>query len=174
MTEAITRESFLDEWENTKKGVVQHMDAQPSLCASMDLDKEGLGMIYKNAYTAFEAEDYTQAENLFFILFLLDSNDYNFQKALGAAYEAQEKFDNAISMYTLAMMKNGRSPELLFRTGKCLLATHRKDEARIVFELAAEGSMTDQERPGANSIERLVAIEQSKRILGLLPKSSKR
>lgn len=168
MTKTITRKSFLDEWAKTEKGIAQHMDSQPSLCASMDLDKKGLGMIYKNAHTAFEAEDYTQAENLFFILFLLDSNDHNFQTGLGAAYEAQEKFDNAISMYTLAMMKNGRSPQLLFRTGRCLLATHRKDEARIVFELAAEESLTDQGRPGSNSVERLTSIEQSKKILGLL------
>ena len=168
MTETITRESFLDEWAKTEEGVVKHMEGQESLCTSMDLDKEGLGMIYKNAYTAFEAEDYKQAENLFFILFLLDSKDHNFQTALGAAYEAQEKFDNAISMYSLAMMKNGRTPQLLFRTGKCLLATHRKAEARIVFELAAEFTMSDQERPGANSLDRLASIEQSKKILGLV------
>ncbi len=168
MAEQITRESFLDQWENTKKGVAQHMDGQQSLSTLMALDKKGLGMIYKNAYTAFEAEDYTQAEDLFFILFLLDSKDTNFQTGLGAAYEAQEKFDNAISMYTLAMMKNGRSPQLLFRTGKCLLATHRRDEARIVFELAAESSMTNQARPQENSVDRLVSIEQSKKILGLL------
>lgn len=168
MAEKITRESFLDEWEKTKKGVINHMDGQQSLCTSMDLDKKGLGMIYQNAHRAFEAEDYTQAENLFFILFLLDSKDPNFQVALGAAYEAQEKFDNAISMYALAMMSNGRSPQLLFRTGRCLLATHRKDEARIVFELAAEAGMTDKDGDQANSVDRLVSIEQSKKMLGLL------
>ncbi len=168
MAEQITRESFLDQWENTKKGVAQHMDGQLSLCTRMDLDKKGLGKIYQNAHRAFEAEDYTQAENLFFILFLLDSNDHNFQTGLGAAYEAQEKFDNAISMYTLAMMKNGRSPQLLFRTGRCLLATHRRDEARIVFELAAESGITDQNTSRENSVDRLVSIEQSKKIFGLL------
>ncbi|MDY0220918.1 MAG: tetratricopeptide repeat protein [Desulfobacterium sp.] len=168
MAEQITRESFLDEWENTKKGVVQHMDGQQSVCASMNIDKKGLGMIYQNAYRAFEAEDYTQAENLFFILFLLDSKDHNFQTGLGAAYEAQEKFDNAIAMYSLAMMRNGRSPQLLFRTGKCLLATNRRDEARIIFELAAESDITDQNHPQENSVDRLVSIEQSKKMLGLL------
>ena len=168
MAEQITKESFLDEWEKTKKGVVQHMDGQQSVCTSMNIDKKGLGMIYQNAYRAFEAEDYTQAENLFFILFLLDSKDHNFQIALGAAYEAQEKFDNAISMYALAMMRNGRSPQLLFRTGKCLLATHRKEEARIVFELAAESDLINQELPLENSVDRLVSIEQSKKMLGLL------
>jgi len=168
MAEEITSEIFLNEWNETKKGVVQYMDRQESLCISMDLDKKGLGTIYESAYNAFKAEDYPQAENLFFSLFLLDFKDHNFQIGLGAVYEAQEKFENAISMYTLAMMTGKQTPELLFRTGKCLLATGQKEEAKIVFALAVELGVTNRGSDGTKGLEQLVAIEKSKKILALL------
>ncbi|MBI9089839.1 MAG: hypothetical protein JEZ12_11535 [Desulfobacterium sp.] len=162
MAEEITRETFLKEWTETKKMMTAHMDGQKTLCDTMGIARKDLGVLYQNAYNAFQAEDYPQAETLFFSLFLWNCKDYSFQVGLGATYEAQEKFDNALAMYTLAMMTKEQEPELLFRTGKCLLAMGKKSEAKIVFEIAGEAT------GGGNNFARLGSIEKSRNILTLL------
>jgi Tfp pilus assembly protein PilF len=162
MPAEITREEFLREWAETKKTVVAYMDDRTSLLTTMDMARQDLGVFYQNAWNAFNVEDYAQAENLFFTLFLWDCKDYSFQTGLAAVYEAQEKFENALSMYALAMITREQAPDLLFRSGKCLLGMGKKNEAKIMFELAAEakGYGTD--------LARLSAIEKSKSILALL------
>lgn len=164
MAEEITREIFLKEWLETKKKVVDYMDGQKTLLETMEISRKDLGAIYKNAYDAFTVENYEEAENLFLSLLLWNFKDPTFQTALAAVYEAQEKFENALSMYSLAMMMDRQTPELLFRTGKCLLAMGQKNEATIMFELAAESEA------GGDKINFAVlgTIEKSKNILKLL------
>ena len=164
MEPQINREIFLEEWLETKKAFTEYMDTQKSLLDTIQLTKEDLGVIYKNAYNAFKVEDYAQAENLFFSLFIWDFKNFDFQIGLAAAYEAQEKFENAVSMYSLAMVTKDHDPEILFRLGKCLLAMGEKDEARILFELASEQDMTGEK----NNLARLVSIEKSNNILELI------
>lgn len=164
MAEEITRETFLTEWAKAKSVLTEYMENKSTLLDTMALDKKNLGVIYQNAYNAFKVENYLQAENLFLSLFLLDHTDYDFQVGLAAAYEAQEKFENALSIYTLAMMTTGKDPELLFRAAKCLLAMGEKNEARVMFELAS------QFKPALakNGLAKLASIEKSKNILKLL------
>ena len=164
MEPKINREIFLEEWLETKKAVIEYMDTQKALLDTVQLTKKDLGVIYQNAYNAFKVEDYAQAENLFFSLFIWDFKNPDFQIGLAAAYEAQEKFENAVSMYSLAMITKEHDPEILFRLGKCLLAMGEKDEARIMFELASEQEVTE----GKNNLARLVSIEKSNNILELI------
>ncbi|MBF0201650.1 MAG: hypothetical protein HQK66_10125 [Desulfamplus sp.] len=163
----ITKELFIEEWLGAESVLKEYMETQDSIASVMEVPRESLEILYRDGFNAFKVEDYARAESIFMTLFLLDMKDPSFHNALGAAYEAQEKFENALSMYALSMMLKGRrEPGLLFRCGKCLLASGRRDEAVIVFGLAAEFDMGSSDN-GTN-LESVAYIEKSKNMLNLL------
>lgn len=164
MAEQITKEKFQDSWRETQKSFSKIAENKETLLEMMNMNKQDLNIVYKNAYDAFKVEDYTQAENLFLSLLLWDFKDYNYQVGLAAAYEAQEKFAEALSLYSLAMLTGGQNPEILFRTGKCLLALGEQTEAKLMFELAADFGTHMQ---GIN-LALLGAVEKSKKMLELI------
>ena len=164
MAEELNKATFLEEWKQAQVAVTEFLEEKPLPAEAMGLSKDDMGAIYKNAYNAFQAEDYSQAENLFLTLFIMNFKEYDFQVGLGAAYEAQEKFENALAMYSLAMITRDQNPEMLFRAGKCLLALGKKDEAGIMFELAGECDP----KKGTSRVATVASIEKSKRILELL------
>lgn len=164
MAEELNKETFLQEWTQAQTAVTEYLNEKTMPAEALALSKDDLAGLYKNAYNAFQAEDYAQAENLFFTLFLMNFREYDFQIGLAAAYEAQEKFENALAMYSLAMFTSEQNPDLLFRAGKCLLALGKKDEAKIMFELAGESDPAK----GPKRVSTIASIEKSKRIIDLL------
>lgn len=164
MAEDINKTEYIAHWHETQTTLNKALEAKETLVDIFKISKKDLNIIYQNAYNAFKVEDYHQAENLFLCLLIWDFKDYNYQVGLGAVYEAQEKFEDAMAMYSLAMFSKGKNPEILFRTGKCLLALGEKSEAKIMFELA-----TDYEKkiPEAN-LGILGSIEKSKNMLQLI------
>ena len=164
MATTLNRELFLEEWEDTKKVVTKYFDSKKTFLNTVKLTREDLGEIYKNAYEAFKIENYVNAENLFYSLFIFDFKEYDYQIGLAATYEAQEKFESAVAMYMLAMMTTKPNPEILFRTGKCMLAMGEKKEAQIMFELVSEETMSE----GVNNFIRQIAVEKAANILELI------
>lgn len=161
----ITKESVLEEWKETANFFTQLIASLPTISLNdMGMNAEGIQEIYRQGYNAFQAENYDQAENLFLSLVMLDFKNIDYQLALGAAYETQEKYENALAMYMLAMMTGKDSPAILYRTAKCLLSMGNKTEALIYFKLASE---SEPHETGLDGQQRLFS-EKSKKMVELL------
>ncbi|WP_027362701.1 hypothetical protein [Desulfospira joergensenii] len=164
MVQDVTKEKLIHQWEENSKAFAKAVKGKNELMGILGISKQDLTIIYQKAFDAFQVEDYREAENLFSCLLLWDFQDRAYQVGLGATFEAQEKFEAALNMYVLAMLSGGQDPELLFRSGKCLLALDQKAEAAILFELAAE---SEDNLPQLH-LKALGAIEKSKNMLSLI------
>ena len=164
MTQELTKDEFVSQWAQNTEALAKAVQSGQTLGQMMNMPKENLSIIYRKAFDAFQVEDYSQAEDLFLSLMLWDFKEYAYQVGLAAALEAQDKFQNALGMYTLAMLVNGQNPEILYRSGKCLLAMEQRQEAKIMFELAVD---FETQRPEL-TLATLAAIEKSKNMLSLI------
>ncbi|MCG8564146.1 MAG: hypothetical protein MI747_03600 [Desulfobacterales bacterium] len=150
-------ENFVKEWDTLRSKLAQTMEKQSGL----GLPSEGLEAIYHKAHGAFAAENYELAENLFLLLRTMEPGETRFQIGLAAASEAQEKYDVALTHYSMAMACGEQTPGLLYRAGKCLLGMENREEARAFFTMA--GSAAHGGVPGE-----IIAVEKAKKWMVLL------
>ena len=161
MADLIDRETVLKDLEKMKGLAVEIMENRPRILESQGLSGKDAGPAYEHAYNAFVAEDYEGAQGMFTALLLMDMREKSFQIGLAASLEAQEKFSEALKFYALALALDGADdPALLFRAGKCLLSTQQKEEACILFNMAARSNPTDTRG--------IRAMERSRKILAVL------
>lgn len=159
--EQITEQMFAQEWEKVRAQASAFIENRPKILESLNMTRSDVGSAYKQAYNAYAAGDYQGAQKLFTLLFLLDMKERAFQTGLGASFEAQEKFDQALAFYALAMSQDKiEDPGLMFRAGRCLMARAAGQEARILFKKAARCRPKD-----AGGLR---AVERSRRMLSLL------
>ncbi|MDD9303407.1 MAG: hypothetical protein HUK40_14130 [Desulfobacter sp.] len=158
-----SKEELLEEWDFVKQDARAYLDAAPLLPELFNMDKNTLGPVYKKAFDAFSLENYQEAEDLFTSLFIFDIKDECFQTGLGATFEAQEKFIQAISIYKLAAAKKA-SPQLYYRMGKCFFGMGDKGRAIFMFEMAVEFNLRTKEM----DIHQMAYVERSKKMLELL------
>lgn len=154
-------DSYTEEWEAVKKDAAAFLKEAATLTEVLEMDKSCLGAVYKTAYDAFSLENYGEAENLFTSLFLFDAREPDYQAGYAASLEAQEKFRQAISIYTLMLAKD-ESARIYYRMGKCFFGLEDRDRAALMFDLASKTGAA-----GVNVVEK-IHIEKSKKMAELL------
>lgn len=110
------------------------------------------------AYLKFRGGDYKTAEILFKGLAVLDHLNWYFRAALGAVFQKQGRFEEAIGEYSMALELNPDEVSSWVNRGQCLLHTGDTDAALVDFDhvlkmsLGAEGPWVKRARTLSQAI----------------------
>lgn len=102
------------------------------------IPKALLKEITQIAYLKFKMAEYAVAETLFKGLAIIDHNNWYYRSALGAIYQKQKLFDQAIDEYSVSLMFQEQELSTLVNRGECYYSLGKMDEARKDFEKALE------------------------------------
>jgi len=95
------------------------------------------------AYLKFKMRDYTKAESLFMGLAVIDHTNWYYRAALGAVYQKQKRFDQAVEEYTKALSLKEDEVTTLVNRGECLAITKDFDGALADFDRVASLPLPD-------------------------------
>lgn len=79
------------------------------------------------AYLKFKRKEYDKAETMFKGLAVIDHTNWYYRAALGAVYQKQKKYTEAISEYSIALELKSDEVSCLVNRGECYL--HLQDAA---------------------------------------------
>ena len=88
------------------------------------------------AYLKFKIGDYNLAESLFKGLSIIDHANWYYRAVLGAVYQKQKLYEQAIEEYTMALSLNEKEVTSLTNRGECHLHLKNTIQARKDFEAA--------------------------------------
>ena len=86
------------------------------------------------AYLKFQLKDFNKAESIFKGLAIVDHTNWYYRAALGAVYQKQGKYDDAIDEYDVAIQIKENEWSCQVNRGECLMMTKDFDGARKDFE----------------------------------------
>lgn len=101
------------------------------------IPKALLKEITQIAYLKFKMNDHAVAETLFKGLAIIDHTNWYYRSALGAIYQKQQLFEQAIDEYSVSLMFEENEPSTLVNRGECYYSLGRKEEAKKDLEKAA-------------------------------------
>lgn len=81
------------------------------------------------AYLKYKSQDYKTAETLFKGLSIIDHTNWYYRSALGAIYQKQGLFEQAIEEYTIALSLNEKDLSTLANRGECHLKLENFQDA---------------------------------------------
>lgn len=87
--------------------------------------------IARVAYLKFQMKDYTGADSLFKGLAILDHTNWYYRAALGAIYQKQKMYEDAVLEYQAALALKEDEVSSLVNRGECYVWLGRLDEARV-------------------------------------------
>ena len=99
-----------------------------------DVPKRLLKEIAKIAYLKFKQQDFKKAEILFKGLALLDHLNWYYRAALGAVFQKQGLFEQAIEEYDMALRLKADEATSLLNRGQCFLKFKDFDAALQDFD----------------------------------------
>jgi len=88
------------------------------------------------AYTKYKSGDYRVAESLFKGLSIIDHVNWYYRSALGAIYQKQKFYDQAIEEYDMALTLNNQEISSLTNRGECQMRLNNFSAALKDFEMA--------------------------------------
>lgn len=92
--------------------------------------------VAKVAYFHYQKADYQSAELLFKGLAIIDHTNWYYRGALGAVYQKQKLYDEAIGEYDMALFLNEKEITTLTNRGECYLHLQDYGHALKDFEAA--------------------------------------
>ncbi len=118
------------------------------------IPKALLKEITQVAYLKFKSGDFVVAETLFKGLAIIDHSNWYYRSALGAIYQKQKLFEQAIDEYSVSLMFEEKEPSTFVNRGECYFAIGRKEEAKKDFEqaLALDSAGTNRWAKRASAI----------------------
>lgn len=95
-----------------------------------------LKLLAQTAYMKFKSGDYKLAESLFKGLSVIDHTNWYYRTALGAIYQKQKLYDQAIEEFNIALSLNDKEISSFTNRGECYLNLENYAEALKDFEAA--------------------------------------
>lgn len=86
------------------------------------------------AYLSFKMKDYNRAETLFKGLAVVDHTNWYYRAALGAVYQKQNKYEEAIEEYTIALKIKQDEVSCYVNRGECCMLLDDFEAAKKDFE----------------------------------------
>ena len=144
----------------------QLYDGLRALPASTRLSNEQLEVIYALAYAHVTQGQYAQALPVFSILATYGPTRRHYLAGLALCLEQCERYEEAISMYSLLITLFPGSPEPALQIAECLLMIGRTAEAadeldRVLRGIAESGGRYDALRPRAQVLRDLAGRRAS-------------
>ena len=87
------------------------------------------------AYLKFKSKDYPTAETLFKGLSIIDHTNWYYRAALGAIYQKQGLFEQAVEEYTIALSLNDAELSVYGNRGECHMRLENHAEAFADFSV---------------------------------------
>ena len=101
------------------------------------IDEAQMETLYSLGFNLYQAGKAEDAEKVFSLLTLLDYGVVKYWLGLGAAQQAQRKFDRAVHAYAMATMIDAKDPRSQYHAAECFLAVGDKANAESAL-LAVE------------------------------------
>jgi secretion system chaperone SscA len=127
------------------------------------LTPESMEVIYMVAYNHYNAGKYDEAEKIFRLLAMLNHFERKYWKGLGAAREAQKKYEEALQAYGYLGITDVHDPYPPFQAAKCFVALAKPAEAEAALRAVV---FNTTEKP-----EHAQLHQQAKALLDLVEKA---
>lgn len=98
--------------------------------------QEALKLISKYAFAQFKRGEFQEAETLFKGLSIMDHNHWYYRAALGAIYQKQNRYEDALEEYDAALELKEDEMSSLTNRGECRLHLGDREEAFKDFDSA--------------------------------------
>ncbi|MBI2501066.1 MAG: hypothetical protein HYW02_06320 [Deltaproteobacteria bacterium] len=131
-----------------------------------DLSPEKLKQMGEVAYEQFKSGSYASAEKILKGLTVIDPDNYYYHQVLGAAYQRQNKFSEAVLEYSVAIDLNGKDVVSMTNRGESYVKLGLHPLAVKDFDkaIAADESGNDKWANRARMLkEQLGVIEKEKK-----------
>lgn len=109
--------------------VLETLGVSQEEAKSVQLTNEQRKDLYSSAYSFYQAGDYCGASDLFTRLALCDPFIALYWQGLASAKQMEEKYDEALSAWSLACLLGEGDPLPHFHAAECLLMRGEKEEA---------------------------------------------
>ena len=97
--------------------------------------------IARVAYLKFQMKDYAGADTLFKGLAITDHTNWYYRAALGAIYQKQKMYEDAVAEYTVALGLKENEISCLVNRGECFMWLGRLEEARVDCNVAVQAQV---------------------------------
>lgn len=99
--------------ENHAKGI--------SVKDSLGIDSDTMEQLYAQGHRLFSTQKYGDAAKTFQVLYLLDPLDSRYALGIGASYQMDKKYDNAIGWYLALSLIDEETPLPFYYISDCFL-----------------------------------------------------
>jgi len=141
-----------EEIEKVKKGQMKFSEL-------LHLDSKKIAALLLMGHTYYAQGQLEEAKKVFEGLAVLDGNNAYVHGILGSIYQQEEKFDQAIARYTMALNNYPRDINSLANRGEVYLRLGKFKEAADDLKKAIEFD-PEKKHPSANRARMLIAITQ--------------
>ncbi|UYM14718.1 SycD/LcrH family type III secretion system chaperone [Endozoicomonas euniceicola] len=130
-----------------------------------NMSEDAMEAIYSVAYNLYQGGKYEEAQKVFQFLCFYDHFNRKYFLGLGACQQMQKQFENAIEIFTFALVLDEHDPRPMIYIGDCHLAMGDKEKAKQSYESAiewaSESSEYDAEKQrAAEMLDNLTDSEQ--------------
>lgn len=105
-----------------------------------ELTPDSMEVIYMVAYNLYNSGKYADAEKVFRLLCMLNHFERKYWKGLGAAREAQQRYEQALEVYGYLGITDLYDPYPPFHAAKCFTAVGKAAEAESSLRAAVFNS----------------------------------
>ncbi len=109
-----------------------------TLQIAFGVTNEEMEVLYKEAYTFYTKEDFTEATTEFRYLVILDPFTKKYWLGLAACLQVQEFYEKALHSYAMAALLDGEDPYPHFYAYQCYEKSGNQEDAQKALQLAYE------------------------------------
>lgn len=160
-------ETSPEKQKEDREKIKKFLKGELSWAEVQGMPKRVVREVSKLGYLKFKQGNYTQAEILFKGLALIDHNNYYYRVALGATYQKQKLYDQALEEYTKVLMLNDQEKTALTNRGECYLKLKNYAEALNDFNRVVKLD-PEEKNPWANrarllkkKLEEVATVQQA-------------
>lgn len=130
-----------------------------------DIKEEEYEAVYTLGYNLYNQGKYDKAAEAFLFLTFYNHLEQRYAKALGAALQMLELYEQAITIHTMAIILDAMDPEPMVRMGECLIAMGHVDDAIETLDgaalVAAETGKHEAVKERANALLAILRDQDS-------------
>lgn len=127
-----------EEKQENLKQFIKFISGEMTWAEVRNIPRFLLRELAKVAYTRFKLKKYDKAENLFKALAVVDHTNWYYRSALGAVYQKQHLYEQAVDEYTIALELQENEVSSLVNRGECFLMLKDYDAALQDFAAVSQ------------------------------------
>lgn len=126
---AYLRDVPQEQKQKTYEDFFRFIDGELTWAEMNGISPKAQKVLARVAYMHFKRREYETAETMFRGLAMLDHSNWYFRAALGAVYQRQKRYEDAVQEYSAALDLKPGEPSALVNRGECLMMMRDFDGA---------------------------------------------